>query len=465
MCCCAGASSSGQGSEVLPSAPGAALPFAGPQLRALLPSWCPTRCPCPGIRPQHWDALQGVRVLGFAPSLSIPVPPLTAGLARLWCRLCSGRKQNFGGIPGTKPPIWGQQLHVRVWGCVSCQNQGGGCWRTGTGGSQQLIGRLQLRRSLPGGTPSRRFFCAVHEPVPAPGVGKGRGVGSGPCPGLLAPSLRFCSPPVGSVLRHEAALSRAVSPPPCALHFSVWQQTGAVTHPAGALRGAEAGGCEGGTCLGLLAAPCPPPPGCTCGDCCDFGVCEPGIRPCFTQSSPRQGWQRPPCNHAAGKGSITSLGGALKPWGGHCADVPARRGVPMPGAPCPAGHPPGPPAAPRPEPVLPAISPSPRLPVWPQPPACRRISQGFCSCYTEAGKRWYFCVLSAPNQCLLLVSLGKKKKKERSLRPASPSLLSAWLLQLALYPAAIRVQPPGCRRRLGPRASPPCCFSESTPAR
>lgn len=59
---------------------------------------------------------------------------------------------------------------------------------------------------------------------------------------------------------------------------------------------------------------------------------------------------------------------------------------------------PGSGAAPRTAPLLPEMFPCPKLGVWCWAPACRGISQGFCLCR----------VLSAPNQCLLLVPLRRR---------------------------------------------------------
>uniref|UniRef100_A0A8B9E5J6 Uncharacterized protein n=1 Tax=Anser cygnoides TaxID=8845 RepID=A0A8B9E5J6_ANSCY len=77
----------------------------------------------------------------------------------------------------------------------------------------------------------------------------------------------------------------------------------------------------------------------------------------------------------------------------------------------------------------------PKAPCLARGPSVSQNFPRFLLLLHRSQQTWYFCVLSAPNQCLLLVSLGKKnKKKIRSLPPASPSLLSAWLLQLPLYP-------------------------------
>lgn len=302
----------------------------------------PSRVPC-----CHRGALQGVRVPGFVPSPSVPLPPLTAGLARLWRRLCRGWKQNFGGIPGTESPIWGQQLRVRVWGCVSCQHQGGGCWRTGTGprtagaawvppgrarGSSSAASSRGSR--CPVAHPAGFFLCAMREPVPAPGVGTGRGVGLGPCPWLFAPSLWFCSPPVGSALHHEAALSRAASPPSCTLHFSVWQQTGAVIHLAGALRGAEAGGREGKPAWGCWWPPARRPPAVPAVVALILCV-RAGIQVVLNAKLPQAGLAEVCLQPRCREGKQHLFTGGVKAWGGHCADVPARRGVPVLGAPCP----------------------------------------------------------------------------------------------------------------------------------
>lgn len=87
---------------------------------------------------------------------------------------------------------------------------------------------------------------------------------------------------------------------------------------------------------------------------------------------------------------------------------------PIPSASGAAQHPPGSLAAPRTEPVLPEMSPSPRLGVWCWAPACRGVSQGFCFCLAEAVLLCFVC-----SQSVSFVSVFEKKI--RSLPPPPPT--------------------------------------------
>lgn len=163
----------GPGSEVLPSAPGAALLFAGPQLRALLLSWCPTSCPCPGICPQ--PLRPGATAHGRAGEAL--VPPLQ------W------EEAILGGHPWHRAPHLGAGAACVRLGLRLLPKSGRGLLEDGHGGSQQLIGCLQPRRSLPGGTPSRRFSVPCLSPSLLPAWARGVGWARGRVPDFsLLPS-------------------------------------------------------------------------------------------------------------------------------------------------------------------------------------------------------------------------------------------------------------------------------------
>uniref|UniRef100_A0A8B9MYJ7 Uncharacterized protein n=1 Tax=Accipiter nisus TaxID=211598 RepID=A0A8B9MYJ7_9AVES len=104
-------------------------------------------------------------------------------------------------------------------------------------------------------------------------------------------------------------------------------------------------------------------------------------------------------------------GGHWCPWPlAHLS--PSTRPIPSAGG--AAQHPPGSLAAPRTEPVLPEMSPSPRLGVWCWAPACRGVSQGFCFCLAEAVLLCFVC-----SQSVSFVSVFEKKI--RSLPPPPPT--------------------------------------------
>lgn len=132
----------------------------------------------------------------------------------------------------------------------------------------------------------------------------------------------------------------------------------------------------------------------------------------LTRGSSRQGWRRLCCRE----------GKKYRVEGGFKAGGEALRGVPVPiSLPadcsvlehCPIPPARRPPSSPRTRYVSRSVPPPQgSLSGW--APACRRSSQGLCFCRTEGSEMWNFCVSSAPNQCLLLVSLrggGEKTKK------------------------------------------------------